>query len=38
MQDAKPNSTPMATCQPLSQFDREKLKDPHLFRSIVGAL
>jgi hypothetical protein len=28
----------MATRQPLSQFIGEKFIDPHLFRSIVGAL
>jgi Reverse transcriptase (RNA-dependent DNA polymerase) len=38
MQGAKPNSTPMATGKVLSKFGGATFDDPHLFRSIIGAL
>jgi hypothetical protein len=38
MQDAKPVTTPMAMGHMLSKYDGESMEDPHLFRSIVGAL
>jgi hypothetical protein len=38
MQGAKSNSTPMATGKVLSKFDGATFDDPHLFRSVIGAL
>jgi hypothetical protein len=38
MQGANPNSTPMTTGKPLSKLDNAAFEDPHLFRSVVGAL
>jgi Reverse transcriptase (RNA-dependent DNA polymerase) len=38
MTGAKSISTPMATTPALTKSDRESMLDPHLYRSIVGAL
>jgi Reverse transcriptase (RNA-dependent DNA polymerase) len=38
MQGAKPNSRPMATGKPLSKLDGVAFEDPHVYRSVVGAL
>jgi Reverse transcriptase (RNA-dependent DNA polymerase) len=38
MNDAKTVTTPMATGNMLSKYDGESMENPHLFRSIVGAL
>ncbi|XP_060968348.1 uncharacterized mitochondrial protein AtMg00810-like [Cannabis sativa] len=38
MQDAKPISTPMVNGQKLSAYGSEVFPNPHMYRSIVGAL
>lgn len=38
MHTCKPCSTPMATGPPLTHLDSPLFEDPHLYRSVVGAL